>query len=413
MLTADLAIYFQRGDRVTPRRLEPDAASLQIAEDLIGIVAEHVTHRRSELNTALDEYVGTGTDYRILRGLIKLLTDNCEFQTGSGIEPSELRQNLFLKAKSHHPVTPPLRQQLIAEIADELGQTPETISDSLYADLSDNQRLIAFTAPTPAELVASYNLAQAQALLYRCVEMKLTIAPQTASGYRQLFAAIKRYNLIHTVKGNVLTGYQVSLSGPVSLFHRSQKYGVKMAVFLPALLECSGWRLRAEVETKRGRGFYELNGDQQDLAARDAFNWMESTNQSETLEKFLAGWARLQSEWHATVSREIIDLDGTAFVPDLVLEAADGRKVFVEIFGFWTPRYLQDRLAEFERSGFTNFVLLVSEELLGSREAPVNLPPKVVSYKTSPDVRAAQKAVEQAASLFQADSNSDSAELGR
>lgn len=393
MLTADLAIYFQRGDRVTPRRLEPDAASLQIAEDLIGIVAEHVTHRRSELNAALDEYVGTGTDYRILRGLIKLLTDDCEFQTGSGIEPSELRQNLFLKAKSHHPVTPPLRQQLIAEIADELGQTPETISDSLYADLSDNQRLIVFTAPTPAELVASYNLAQAQALLYRCLEMKLTVAPQDAAGYRQLFAAIKRYNLIHTVKGSAATGYQVRLSGPVSLFHRSMKYGVRMAVFLPALLQCRGWRLRAEIETKRGNGFYELNSEQQNLSAREDFNWAEASSQAATIEKFLAAWARLQSQWQATMSHEVLDLDGTAFVPDLVLEVADGRKVFVEVFGFWTPRYLQDRLAEFERSDFTNFVLLVSEELLGSRDAPTSLPPNVVSYKTSPDVRAVLAAI--------------------
>lgn len=394
MLTADLAIYFQRGDSVKPRRLEPDASSLQIAEDLIGIVGEHVNHRRSELNSALDEYVGTGTDYRILRGLIKLLMDVCEFQTGGAIEPAELRETLFLKAKQHHPVTPALRRQLIAEIAEELNADAETIEAGLHADLSDNQRLIAFEAPTPAGLVTSYNLAQAQALLYRCVEMKLTIAPQDASSYRQIFNAIKRYNLIHTVKGSAATGYQVSLSGPVSLFHRSQKYGVKMAVFLPALLECKGWRLRAEVETKRGRAFYELNGAQQDLVARAQFNWMESVNSSETVEKFLTNWSRLQTEWRATLSSEVIDLGGTAFVPDVVLEAAGGRKVFVELFGFWTPRYLQDRLAEFERGGFQNFVLLVSDELLGSREAPVDLPVNVVSYKTSPDVKAVLAAIE-------------------
>ncbi len=393
MLTADLAIYFQRGDSIKPRRLEPEKDNFQIAEDLIGIVTEHVNHRRAELDAALDEYVGTGTDYRILRGLIKLLMDVCQFQTGGVIEPSELREKLFLKAKHHHPVTPALREQLITEIAEELSQTAETIEASLYADLNDNQRLIAFDAPTPADLVAGYNLAQAQALLYRCLEMKLTVAPQDAAGYRQLFAAIKRYNLIHTVKGSAATGYQVRLSGPVSLFHRSMKYGVRMAVFLPALLQCRGWRLRAEIETKRGNGFYELNSEQQNLSAREDFNWAEASSQAATIEKFLAAWARLQSQWQATMSHEVLDLDGTAFVPDLVLEVADGRKVFVEVFGFWTPRYLQDRLAEFERSGFTNFVLLVSEELLGSRDAPTSLPPNVVSYKTSPDVRAVLAAI--------------------
>ncbi|MBS1788840.1 MAG: DUF790 family protein [Acidobacteria bacterium] len=394
MLTAELAIYFQRGDRVTPRRLEPDAESLRIAEDLIGIVAEQVNHRRSELNNALEEYVGTGTDYRILRGLIKLLMDVCTFEPGGGIEPTELRQKLFLAAKQHHPVTPAVRGQLIAEIAEEFSTDTETIETGLYGDLSENQRLIAFEQPMPADLVAGYNLAQAQALLYRCVDMKLTIAPQPATGYRQIFDAIKRYNLIHTIKGSAATGYQISLSGPVSLFHRSQKYGIRMAVFLPALLECRGWRLRAEIETKRGRGFYELNSEQQDLVARDSFNWMESANQSETLDKLLAGWSRLQCDWQASVCSEVIDLGGTAFVPDVVLETANGRKVYLEIFGFWTPRYLEDRLAEFERGNFKNFFLLVSEELLGSREAPVNLPPNVVSYKTSPDAKAVLAAVE-------------------
>ena len=334
MLTADLAIYFQRGDSVRPRRLEPDESSLQIAEDLIGIVAEHVNHRRAELNAALEEYVGTGTDYRILRGLIKLLMDVCEFETGGGIEPAELRQRLFLKAKNHHPVTPVLRQQLIVEIAEELGHAPNHIADSLYADLSDNQRLIAFEAPNRAELVGRYNLAQAQALLYRCVEMKLTVAPQDANGYRQIFSAIKRYNLIHTVKGSAATGYQVILSGPVSLFHRSQKYGVKMAVFLPALLECKGWRLRAEVETKRGRAFYELTSAQQDLLVREQFNWMESVSQAEPMEKFLAAWAKLQQDWSATTSKEVLDLGGTAFVPDVVLENSSGEKLS---FRQWPP----------------------------------------------------------------------------
>ncbi|MEP7341230.1 MAG: DUF790 family protein [Acidobacteriota bacterium] len=390
MLTADLAIAFHRGDRIQPRRFDADNAALAVAEDLIRIFAEHINHRRAELDRALDEYVGTGTDYRILRGIIKLLMDVCQFETGGAIEPAELRQKLFLQAKAHHPVSLAQREQLIAEAAEELGSTPEAILAGLYADLSDNQRLIAFDEPTAVDLIARYNLAQAQALLYRCVEMRLTVAPQETSGYRQLFAAIKRYNLIHTIKGNALAGYEVSLSGPISLFHRSQKYGIRMAVFLPALLACEGWRMRAEIETKRGNAFFELDSAKHNLSAKETFAWTEESGQ---VEKFLSAWARLNSRWKATVCPEVIDLGGMAFVPDVLLEDA-GRKVYVELFGFWTPRYLQERLAEFERGNFKNFVLLVSEELRGSREAPATLPPNVVSYKTSPDVRAVLAAIE-------------------
>jgi predicted nuclease of restriction endonuclease-like RecB superfamily len=164
-----------------------------------------------------------------------------------------------------------------------------------------------------------------------------------------------------------------------------------MAVFLPALLECSSWRMSAEIETKRGNAFFELSSEQKNLAAREEPVW---TNDSGGLEKFLAAWGRLQTEWQAAVCREVVDLGGTAFVPDAVLEDGAGRKVYVELFGFWTPRYLKDRLDEFARNHFTNFVLLVSEELRGSRDTPANLPPNVVSYKTSPDARAVLAVVE-------------------
>jgi predicted nuclease of restriction endonuclease-like RecB superfamily len=392
MLTADLAIAFQRGDRIYPRRFEADEATLGVAEDLIRIVAEHVNHRRADLNQALDEYVGTGTDYRILRGLIKLLMDVCRFETGGAMEPAALRRRLFLEAKAHHPVTPAQREQLIANAAEEQSCAPDAVLAGLYADLSDNQRLIAFEEPTAAGLIARYNLAQAQALLYRCVEMRLTVLPQETSGYRRLFSAIKRYDLIHTIKGNARAGYEVRLSGPVSLFHRSQKYGIRMAVFLPALLECEHWRMNAEIETKRGKAFFELDSAKHNLPAKETFVWAED---STLVEKFLSAWARLNTEWRAAVSHEVIDLSGTAFVPDVLLEDEGGRKVYVELFGFWTPRYLKERLAEFERGNSKNFVLLVSEELRGSREAPATLPPNVVSYKTSPDVRAVLAVVEQ------------------
>ena len=76
MLTADLAQSWQRGGRTGPRYLDTeDRSYLREAADLIGIFKEHEGHRRADLEQSLQEYVGVGTDYRILRGLIKLLMD--------------------------------------------------------------------------------------------------------------------------------------------------------------------------------------------------------------------------------------------------------------------------------------------------------------------------------------------------
>ena len=127
MLTADLAMSWRRGNRIFPRYLQSDdPRHLQTAADLALIVEQYEGRRRAELEQALDEYIGVGTDYKILRGLIKLLTDRCEFSTAIALDPAEIRRALFNKASAHHPViTESSRGQIIAETAAELECSPE------------------------------------------------------------------------------------------------------------------------------------------------------------------------------------------------------------------------------------------------------------------------------------------------
>lgn len=389
MLTADLAMSWQRGDQIRPRYLNPDDDDyLQAAEELVALVSSHIQKRRAELQHALDEYIGVGTDYRILRGLIKLLVDRCEFATVAPMEPAELRRSLFFRAFEHHPVLD--REQVLALVGQELNIASDNLLASLYADLPDNQRLVAFEEPGARELLDEYNLAQAQALFYRCIEMTLWVEPQAPVGYRQLFDAIKYYRLIHSIHGNATNGYEIRLSGPVSLFHRSQKYGIQMAVFLPALLSCEGWRLRAEIEAKNKQVFFELNSKQKQLYAE---HFADTTEENPLLEKLLSKWPEAEYGWALSRSNEVIDLGETAFAPDLVAQPTTGQSVYIELLGFWTPRYLQQRLLEFERSGMHNYLLAVSEEWRGSREEPTNLPPNVIVYKTALDARTLRTAL--------------------
>lgn len=394
MLTADLALSWHRGGRIAPRYLDVSNASyLQSAGDLIGVVARHVGSRRGELEGELDEYVGTGTDYKILRGLIKLLTDRCAFETGGEREPEEIRRALFLRARAFHPLTvvEGRRAEVVAEVAAELGCAPDALVEGLYADLPENQRLVDFEELSAAELLDRYNLAQAQALLYRCVEMQLWLEPQEAAGYRKLFDAIKAYRLIHTIRGRPASGYEVRLNGPVSIFHRSQKYGVQMAVFLPALLLCAGWRLRAEIAMKHGSAFFELNARQQQLRSHydGAFDYGDTA-----LERLAARWADGGGEWTLEASREVIDLGESAFVPDYVFRDAAGRSVYLEALGFWTPRHLAERLKVLAERGLRNFIIVATDELRGSREPPAELPSNVITYKTALDPKVVKLALE-------------------
>ena len=380
MLTADLALSYQRGTKITPRYLDTnDSRYLQTAADLMLLVNQHVGKRHGELQQALDEYIGVGTDYKILRGLIKLLLDRCESGSTAVRDSAELRRALFLQAAAQHPIlNEEARQQAVGNVAQELLCKPEEVLQGLYADLPDNQVLTFFEELDAVQLLDRYNLAQAQALLYRCTEMRIQIETQDAQTVRQVFNEIKAFRLIHAIRGNARAGYEVRLNGPVSLFHRSQRYGVQMAVFLPALLLHPGWQLRAEIETKRGKAFFELSSQQHKL--RSHYVKEENRPENALLAKLIESWA--DGEWQLAENQAVLDLGETALVPDLIFQHAQGEKVYLEMLGYWTPRYLQDRLLALERSKLTNYLFVAVEELRCSREVPASLPANVIVCKT-------------------------------
>jgi predicted nuclease of restriction endonuclease-like RecB superfamily len=403
MLTADLAQSWQRGGRTGPRYIDPrDPDYLQDAENLINLFASHCGRARRELEETLQEYIGVGTDYKILRGLIKLLMDRCAFEISSSIEPSAIRRAVFLKACEHHPVIGEARVETLQSVARELDCAPETLLAGLYADLPENQKLSEFESLEASALLDLYNVAQAQALLYRCVEMYLQIEPQTPEGYRELFDAIKAYRLIHTVKGNSAVGYEIRLDGPVSMFHRSQKYGVQMAVFLPALLLCTGWQMRAEIAQKPGaaKARFEMDSRQTDLRSHYSPT-MPYRNPS--VEQLAESWKNYDSHWELEAGSAVIDLGESAFIPDYVLRRADGKIFYLEILGFWTPRHLQQRLEEFAHARIKNFIIAAWDELRGSRDPLARVPDHVLVFKRKLD----PAAIELIANQLLSDSTED------
>src|SRR5262249_19003076 len=113
----------------------------------------------------------------------------------------------------------------------------------------------------------------------------------------------------------------------------------------------------------------------------------ETASQNPLVEKLAARWKGFDSGWKIEQSAEVLDLGGSVFIPDFVFRNSAGKEKYVEILGFWTPRYLSDRLKELERSGFKDFLLAASSELRGSHESAANLPLNVVIFKTSLEPR--------------------------
>ncbi|MEJ7714059.1 MAG: DUF790 family protein [Pyrinomonadaceae bacterium] len=155
--------------------------------------------------------------------------------------------------------------------------------------------------------------------------------------------------------------------------------------------------MRAEISVKLASGahrsaFFELDSEQCDL--RSHYRTAPALENT-AAEKLVAGWDRLKSLWEMDVSSEVIDLGEAAFIPDFVFRHRDGREVYLEVLGFWTPRYLEQRLKEFEHSQTKNFLLAAWDELRGSRDPLARVPPHTIIFKRNLDAAAVEHAINQ------------------
>jgi predicted nuclease of restriction endonuclease-like RecB superfamily len=383
MLTSDLLRARVVKGEVRPQYLEADdAEQLARAATLVELFRAHVGRTRGELDDAMSEHVGEGTDFLLHRGLAKLLSDRCEFEVDAPCDPVVLRRRVFeIAAESHPAVGESSRRIVLERAATELGLAPEAAEASLYADLEREHVLRRFEPIDPSALLHRYNVALAQAVLLRASRLTLQIAPGDPARYRQLFRYIKFYRLMHTVHGSRHDGYTLTLDGPLSLFQLSSKYGLQMAEFLPALLLCEGWTLTADLVWSKERRDATFRLDPtRGLRSHYPDRGVYVTDEERF---FVERFEAANTPWQLEKRPEILDLDGRGvLVPDFVMKHRDdGREALLEIVGFWRKAYLESRLALLREHAPRNLVLAVSTRLKSSEEALADMPGEVLFFR--------------------------------
>ena len=304
MLPLDLLRYRIQDDEVHALYVDPGSEQYRvIAGDLIEIYAAHLNKTKGALASALADYEAADTNYHITRGLARLLEDRSEFTIQSPIEPEVLREKIFAYGSKHHPVVTKTgrlhrhtRPKALAKIADELNISRDTVIDGMYADLEENRILTGFEPPTAEWLLDRYNVALAQAMLYRASEMTIRIYRNIPTKYKLVFQFIKFFKLMHVVSGNNTDGYQIVLDGPASMFRLSQKYGIQMALFLPALLHCDRWWLDATIVMNKNEHLRFKLTDEFGLRShyRDPGEF-----DSELERRFAIQFEEIETEWDA------------------------------------------------------------------------------------------------------------------
>ncbi|MFQ3477095.1 DUF790 family protein [Halonotius sp. F2-221B] len=427
MLTADLARSRTDGDTVTPLFVDPDEERYQqTAAELIDIFTEHLGEPKGELEATIDELTIADTDYKIVQGLAKLLKDECEFEVIAPVDPQEIRRRLFEKANDSYPVvrqptlgddTQPL--DIYSNVADRLGISLEECYKGMYADLDENKRLVRFgnqaieghdddetttttqltgdSAESYADdtitvewLLTRYNLALAQAVLYDATEMRIRVWDNfsTVFSYVKLFGLMHRIYPIDDTGSRVEStdgadGYEAVLDGAASLFSKSRKYGIRMANFLPALPLCTRWEMEAEIldettgttDHRRTLALDHTDGLSSHYSAQSDFD-------SDVERTLATKWERANTDWDLVREDDVIDLGAEVMLPDFAIEHPDGRRVILEIVGFWTPEYLSEKLTKIREADAANLVVAVSERLDCSADDFEGMDDRVLWFKS-------------------------------
>jgi predicted nuclease of restriction endonuclease-like RecB superfamily len=93
-------------------------------------------------------------------------------------------------------------------------------------------------------------------------------------------------------------------------------------------------------------------------------------------------WERSNTEWELVREDDVFDLGAEVMIPDFAIEHPDGRRAILEIVGFWTPEYLESKLAKIRQVEADNFVLAVSERLDCASEEFGRTADRVLWFKT-------------------------------
>ncbi len=160
------------------------------------------------------------------------------------------------------------------------------------------------------------------------------------------------------------------------MLHETRRYGVNFARFIPALLACRDWTLRASVMTPwKTRAILSLSsedGYRSHLAPGEEY---DSSIEQAFAEKFGAE----QEGWRLIREGAILQEGQTTFIPDFVFRHMDGREVMMEVVGFWTPEYLAKKRETIRR--FRDHTILLAVARRSIRDG-ATIPVGVIVYKT-------------------------------
>ncbi len=348
------------------------ARAAELAAAVVDVFAAHVSRPRSELDEATVAIPCAAAERVLLLGLVKLASDLCTFgadpddlqhddddaRPATGTAPDALRLSLFERAAVLRKLDAPFdRGAVLAAEAAARGIDVAALEARLYADLPEAQTLDAAPPITAAALVDRWQEARAQAVLLRAVRVTVDVRCAQAGGYRALFRKLKFLQLLWTIE-RTDDGWRLVVDGPLAMFSSSTRYGLKLAMLLPALDACEAYALTADVRWGKERAPYAFkHRGGCGAAADDAL--------PDDVRVLAAALQRESDRFDVDTAPDLVELPGRGVVvPDLSLvDKKTGEVVHVELLGHWSREAVWKRVELVEQGLPARVVFCASDRL--------------------------------------------------
>lgn len=370
MLTKDLIRYRIKDNNIFPTLIDTGNKNYQeMASALLQVFRESAGKQRVELDEE-SQAVCEAFPTRLLvaRGLRKLLMDRTDFQQPVNEDFIDFRADIFARSAAFWKTA--TAASSLEDLNKKMPQNAEDASagirENLYGDLSEFQRVERFRKFTVQQLLDRYNIAQAQGLIITSHSLTAEIHAPEIESVRQLVKHLRFRQLLAEISQQEDSRLILRVDGPMNLFFQTQKYGLNLALFFPALLHHAQWKISAVVQPKRQKT-YQLTLDQDSRLKPYSHHF--SSYVPEEVKQFQTAFVDKVSEWRISPGSRFLDIRGENYCfPDYQLQHDAGAELALELFHSWHKTHLLKRLKDLITTDSPLLIIGVSRNLLKNKE---------------------------------------------
>ena len=354
MLKLEHLRLYRRADKLHIRFADArDAETHRLFQEFIDAFDEALRDRwnRGELEEWCASLARREKDQKLASGIAKLLLDRADFSE-CGEELPELRRKLLPRSAAALKNSGGDYRTYRDAVRQDTGAV------DIYADLPDFAKIEKTDIPASvSEAVDAYNLALVQGVLLYTMKLRLELAAPRQEELRPLLRRMRFHRLLAKAEMPSPELTVLEIDGPFSLLESSRKYALQLAMFFPAVVNLSRWKLRAEVKINDRDLILELSESSAPLRA--------PRKRADYLPPEIAAFQNAfhAEDWELTTAPAFLPDGDTPVIPDFSFRRADGLVAHLELFHKWHKTGLVNRLADPEKLRQMHLLLGVERSL--------------------------------------------------